>query len=165
MRGCVLIRVAARVHVGFFFVHTLCVSVALVLAFTATFCFILCVFHVSEYLIHTGYIKKDIVPARYTAIEPELVLKANNVVTGEIVDPAFRLCADKAAGHVSVVISLTDTSKITSALKKRGLAVEIPSVKEIQDAETAAGAVDTPWVSTPLSTPLLQSQIVEAGWR
>jgi hypothetical protein len=118
----------------------------------------------AEYLISTGYIRKDVVPTRYTAVDPELVLKANNVVTDKIVDPAFRLCADKTAGHMAAVVSLTSTTNIEGALKKRGWTVEVPSQQEIQAAEVAVGAVDSPWVTTPLSTPMLQSQLVEAGW-
>ena len=128
--------------------------------------------YIIEYLIHKGYIKGDAVPAKYTAVKPELVLKANRVLTEGVVDPASLLCADKAAAHVAAVVSLLNTDAIAKAIKDKGAKVEIPTVDSIKEAEATAlkegkptaEVVDTPWVTTPLSTPLLESQLVEAGW-
>jgi hypothetical protein len=104
------------------------------------------------------------VPAKYTTVNPETVLKANRVLTEGVVDPAALLCADKSASHVGAVISLLPTDKIQAALSAKGITVEVPTAEDIASVEATAGAVDTPWVSTPLSTTLLESQVVEAGW-
>ncbi len=117
-----------------------------------------------EYLIHKGYIKGDTVPAKYTTIKPEIVLKANRVLTEGVVDPASLLCASKTAPHVGAVVSLVATDKVQAALTARGFTVEVPTAEEIAAAESAAGAADTQWVSTTLSTPMKEAQIVEAGW-
>ena len=123
----------------------------------------LCRLH-TEYLIHKGYIKEDAVPAKYITVKPELTLKANNVLTEDVVDPASLLCTDKAAAHVAAVVSLLDTAPIAAAITRGGAVVQVPKKEDILAAETAAGVTDTPWVSTPLSTPMLESQLVEAGW-
>ena len=103
-------------------------------------------------------------PVKYSAVKPELVLKANHVLTEDTVDPASLLCADKNAAHIGAVISLVNTDAIVAAVQGKGADVKALSPQEIKDAETAAGVTDTPWVSTPFSTPMLESQIVEAGW-
>ncbi len=118
----------------------------------------------AEYLIHKGYIKGDAVPAKYTTVKPETVLKANRVLTEGVVDPASMLCADKAAAHVGAVISLLPTDKVQAALATKGFTVEVPTAEDIASVEATAGAVDTAWATTPLSTTMLESQVVEAGW-
>jgi hypothetical protein len=114
----------------------------------------------AEYLVHSGYIRADALPAKYSAVKPETLLKAANVLTEGVVDPAALQCRDKSAPHMGAYISWTSPNGGVD-----GATVEAVRDADIIAAEKAVGGTGAAGPVTHRTTDLTEAETVEASWK
>ncbi len=116
----------------------------------------------TEYLVHSGYIRADAVPSKYTATKPETALKSAGVLTAGVVDPAALQCHSDTAPHLGAFVSWVVNSA-TDGLA--GATLDTLKTSEVQDAEK--GVNDGKALVGPVTartSGLTEAQAVEAAW-
>ncbi len=118
--------------------------------------------------MHRTYLNSTLAPEQFGPLKPELVLKANHVLTEGVKDVASLLCpADKKGNHLGALITLggSNHDAIKAAVTSSGVELEELLEEDIVNAENATGAATTVGLTTPLTTTMLESEIIDSGWR
>ena len=113
-------------------------------------------------MVHSGYIRADAVPTKYSETKPETVLKSAGVLTAGVVDPAALQCASADAPHLGAFVSWV-VNDAADGLK--GASLDTLKSSEVQDAEKAVNngkALVGP--VTARTAGLTEAQVVEAAW-